>query len=106
MLDFFLNFFRDKKKVDGKAKKNEGNQTTPKQCKGYFKQKTEPEGKTFTFPKTRSQKPGFEVPRIKTVVDIALVKEKEVKHYALTADGQDSLGMICGGQVTVVFERV
>ena len=34
------------------------------------------------------------------------VKEKEVKHYALTADGQDSLGMICGGQVTVVFERV
>ena len=33
-------------------------------------------------------------------------KEKEVKHYALTADGQDSLGMICGGQVTVVFERV
>lgn len=34
------------------------------------------------------------------------VKEKEVKHYALTADGKDSLGMICGGQVTVVFERV
>ena len=34
------------------------------------------------------------------------VQEKEVKHYALTADGQDSLGMICGGQVTVVFERV
>ena len=26
------------------------------------------------------------------------VQEKEVKHYALTADGQDSLGMICGGQ--------
>ena len=34
------------------------------------------------------------------------VKDKEVKHYALTADGKDSLGMICGGQVTVVFERV
>lgn len=34
------------------------------------------------------------------------VKEKEVKHYALTADGKDSLGMICGGQVTVVFEQV
>ena len=34
------------------------------------------------------------------------VKTKEVKHYALTADGKDSLGMICGGQVTVVFERV
>ena len=34
------------------------------------------------------------------------VKEKEVKHYALTADGKDSLGMICGGQVTVVFEVV
>ena len=34
------------------------------------------------------------------------VEEKEVKHYALTADGKDSLGMICGGQVTVVFERV
>ena len=34
------------------------------------------------------------------------VQEKEVNHYALTADGQDSLGMICGGQVTVVFERV
>ena len=34
------------------------------------------------------------------------VEEKEVKHYALTVDGKDSLGMICGGQVTVVFERV
>ena len=35
-----------------------------------------------------------------------IFKEKEVKHYVLTADGQDSLGMICGGQVTVVFERI
>ena len=34
------------------------------------------------------------------------VKGKEVKHYALTPDGKDSLGMICGGQVTVVFEQV
>ena len=42
----------------------------------------------------------------KCYVTEVLVKEKEVKHYALTADGQDSLGMICGGQVTVVFERV
>lgn len=34
------------------------------------------------------------------------VEEKDVKHYALTTDGKDSLGMICGGQVTVVFERI
>ena len=34
------------------------------------------------------------------------VKDRDVRHYALTADGKDSLGMICGGQVTVVFEKV
>ena len=34
------------------------------------------------------------------------VKDRDVRHYALTADGKDSLGMICGGQVSVVFEKV
>ena len=51
---------------------------------------------------------GGQVERQSELLALSLLKERrsQIQHFALTQAGADSLGMACGGDVTVLFQFI